>query len=310
MLIPGHNYQTAGGHVRLSCDFTFGRYFNMTSLLYRAPARGYISSLLSSLLVTVRRGRGTIELHDGTYLSTRGLVPLGGANSSVVDSYVEASLAARRGTPFIWTIGESYWRWAEAMSRHQAQLGSTHCERLPRVVCGGGYSPTVVSLREQLLGQLGLRDRPFVTLHVRRGDVASKCPTEVDDVVRYVACSENRSANVGAVPLLLFTDERAPSYLQALLARLAHLRTGYRGGGGPVMHGDALVEALISRDGGGPAGTAAGDNFLVYAVSSAVKERAMGWLTRRWANGCPQCDDAVAKRRQFLNRPHCLPSRR
>ena len=167
------------------------------------------------------------------------------------------------------------------------------------------FSPAVLALRAAFLARLGLTNRSFVTLHVRRTDAASLCNTSVDDVARYVACSQRTSAAAQAAPLVLFTDELSPHYLYGLLTRLA---TEANGGRGPVYHGDALLHRLAA--GGGDGGDNGGDNYFIYAATSAIKESAAGWLTRRHEmrhGNCNRCDNPFELRRRRVRDDNPLP---
>lgn len=163
----------------------------------------------------------------------------------------------------------------------------------------------MLRLRERFLAQLGLRNKTFVSLHVRRGDTQSQCKTSVAEVLRYVACSRRTSARAAVSPIVVFTDEREPRYLAALLSGLAsaaksNASTVAADGGArhraTVHHGDALLERLVAAD-----DLPRGDNFLIYAASSAIKEAAEGWLVQRHDpvhGDCNECDDPFAKRQR------------
>ena len=63
-----------------------------------------------------------------------------------------------------------------------------------------------------------------------------------------------------------------------------------------MHHGDALLERLVAAD-----DLPRGDNFLIYAASSAIKEAAEGWLVQRHDpvhGDCNECDDPFAKRQR------------
>ena len=258
-----------------------------------------------------------VRLNNGTRLTTEGLLRIG-PEGDVAAKFDEAAAAARSGRSFVWHMPK-YYAFRLRMKQHLAELqrgagesptahwpphfeGQGQCDRLHF-----SYSDSVLAMRERFLRRLGLHKTPFVTLHVRRGDrirmdaAAAKggCNTSVVEIARYVACSYRKAPKLSSAPLILFTDERSPSYLLPLLNRLASDREAGQSAL-RIIHGDAVIERLLEERGVASADEGS-DNYFVYAVADAIKMTAAGWLSRRHLvsyGWCNDCDDPYERRKE------------
>jgi len=201
--------------------------------------------------------------------------------------------AARLSRPFVWSRA-FYYDDISALHAYLAQLRNrSGIPRLNHRAEGCTYvaqrtSKTVEELRGRFLRALKLTPRLYVTLHLRRGDATSLpgrfCDTEVPKVVSYVVCSSSTNPlhENAALPLLIFTDERDPGYVEALTTALRALTTP--GGDrrfSQVFRADSVLEQLASESG------MAHDNFLVFAASVAVQELGGAYMQMRHKSaGC------------------------
>ena len=164
------------------------------------------------------------------------------------------------------------------------------------------YSAETLALRDELLRAFNLKGRPYLTLHLRRRDLSARCPSPVERVLAYLNCSgpaglhgppSPRDHSPGTTrhhgkgwPLLLFTDESDPNYLQALLRGIKRLRAHGSPRFAPVFHADprfSEVAAGIGLD-------VREDNFLIYRAGQAVQDGSAFQLQLRH-NHCLICQN-------------------
>ena len=179
--------------------------------------------------------------------------------------YTAATQRTAHGKLFRWDAQKNFYQWP------LDQDGFPKFDEYPAACTGDavvqslGPSQLVLNTAQRVVETLGVAGphASHYTLHVRRSDTIDDCDTSVPAVVRYMQCAEGRWYQNSTDQLLLFTDETSQTYLQELMRALSKAP---RWGGG-VVHADPLVAEQLSagdRD----------DNFLVYAVASALMKDA------------------------------------
>ena len=209
----------------------------------------------------------------------------GGARDSTAAQLIwDAEAAASRSFEFHWFRGEHEWQkdalvkalhlpWGDdyAQQGHAYTSGCVHAEPSRTVL------DLVQSADDELLGQ------QYATVHVRRGDTrAQPGSSEYEDfksrtgglkrVLGELLSCDTSAASIGdrlrakfngtrqTPQLVFFTDETDDEYLAALRAALAAANVSEG-----VLHGDAVLRARAG---------AQSDNFLIYAASLIIRERA------------------------------------
>lgn len=176
---------------------------------------------------------------------TRVKIPMKG---SFEERYALAKKAVADGKPFDWTLDFDWLSipWGQTLPPGDLAILTAESEIHRKACHNFAIRPSAETLEaaSKFRSELGLTQRHYATLHVRRGDAKVACDTSVAKVSAYASCSLGKSVNMTLAPLILFTDEVDPEYLAALHGNLSKVFGGLR----KVILGDRVLDAVMGQE--------------------------------------------------------------
>lgn len=140
-------------------------------------------------------------------------------------------------------------------------------------------SPSIVTAAQRFFYALQVQPGSYVTLHIRRRDAALACDTSIPKVVDYVKCSLDQVGwlNRTDQPLIVFTDEQDPTYLDDLLNALYKTFNSQRS----VFLGDSAIHSVSCYH----------DGPFVFATSLYIRHQAAAemFMDRTQCQACGLC---------------------
>ena len=291
MLDRKHN-----GGDRLSCSHGWRYYTNLTVAGTRTPLIGGNGSTRAPVYPCDRILAPTVS--SGLRLAAEALAAgrcfrwellprasgrNGGASGDgqlALPAEIEAEAA--KTFEFHWFRGQHVWQQDALVKALNLPSGDKYAQQGRAYTAGCVHaepSPAVLELVRSTNALLGPR---YATVHVRRGDTLAKpgssefadfksrtgglervlgelarCDTSAAAIRHQAALARRR----WTPRLVFFTDETDDQYLTELRTALEAANASER-----VLHGDAILRAQ--------AGSQGGDNFLIYAASLVIRERA------------------------------------
>ncbi|KAJ8598653.1 hypothetical protein CTAYLR_003050 [Chrysophaeum taylorii] len=201
-----------------------------------------------------------------------------------------------RSSAWFWDIKDEWYTCRKQKNlsklwKHATQLGASRCVP-PKVESSRMVKRVATLFIEKTLG-----NKPFVQLHLRRGDAVHQCDTSVPVVLEYVECSLVVNARTSNVTLLLNTDDtNANGYVTRVMdalrrstkvhfADVLHLDAALRNASFVVDHNGARqqqsnVVAMLLRS----------DNLFLFGVETEIMARASLALVRRRNKHCVPCE--------------------
>ena len=205
-------------------------------------------------------------------------VSIGGAVALPVDVEAEAANTFE----FHWFRGQHMWQQDALVKALHLPWGDKYAQRGGAYTAGCVHAEPSLAVLDLVRSTNALFGQRYATVHVRRGDTLTKpgsseladfksrtgglqhvlgelagCDTSAAAIRHQATLARSRRTP----RLVFFTDETDDQYVAALRTALEAANASER-----VLHGDAI---LRSR-----AGSQRGDNFLIYAASLVIRERA------------------------------------
>ncbi len=291
MLDRKHN-----GGDRLSCSHGWRYYTNLTVAGTRTPLIGGNGSTGAPVYPCDRILAPSVS--SGLRLATEALAAdrcfrwellpraagqNGGASGDgqlTLPAEIEAEAA--KTFEFHWFRGQHVWQQDALVKALNLPSGDKYAQRGRAYTAGCVHAEPSPAVLELVWGTNALLGPRYATVHVRRGDTLAKpgssefadfksrtgglervlgelarCDTSAAAIRHQAALARSRRTP----RLVFFTDETDDQYLTELRTALEAANASES-----VLHGDAILRAQ--------AGSQGGDNFLIYAASLVIRERA------------------------------------
>jgi len=298
--------------VQIPDYFPHSDYMNMTSKMHWNDGGGHNSweesgepMILDKVTVVEAHAYGNSAAVD-VYLETDDSDGNGG-----FAQYMEAMQAVDKGQTFVWGIHKSIHELRDMFMERAAKAYSWNASfpvpNLNHQLKGCDYVHIRASASQEravegffdrvedffdqagIHGVGGPKEVPYTPLHIRRRDLAHECNSSLAALESYLECSYTSCAPQRK-PIVVFTDEKDPTYRKSVL----DLARVYAPGS---VHGDAVLAKVLYSKRGGKVRTSehqrmdVRDNFFLFSLAEIIMERVPGKKRlSRHGNRCNACD--------------------
>ena len=228
---------------------------------------------------------------------------------ATVENFDKATNYFNEYTSFSWIIDHLYYSWRADLQNHFDTISKDNQTPFPVVNSYGldrvynrwdfdqvqnelecmtplRYTPTVVYTAEKVLLQTKINS-DFGSLHIRRGDAASVCNTDLKNIKNYLECSL-KSCKENSFSIILFTDETSETYINGISEILSSLNH-------TMLNGENLIKKMLKGSmKNGDLTRKHDNNFFVFEVSNYIKQAARYHLVQRRRLQCNDCDEVCS----------------